>query len=86
MGEYIERERASFENIDMKLEIDFYSLKDYIEKNLMVDFRDSLYGTREKRRAKKQYILEKLYRYTGAENDGRKQYIRKILVRERDYV
>lgn len=29
LGEYIERERASFENIDMKLEIDFYSLSVY---------------------------------------------------------
>ncbi len=80
LEQYIERERALFENTDMETEIDFHNLEAYIRQDLWSDFKDSLCGSSEQRKVKKENIAEKLYRYSGAQANGKKkQYIDKIL-------
>lgn len=79
LEEYIDRERAVFENIDIQQEINFGALEEYIKANLLSDFKESLCGNTAQRKAKKKSILEKLYQYLGAEADIRKkQYVDKI--------
>lgn len=79
LEEYIDRERAVFENVDIQQEINFSALEEYIKANLLSDFKESLCGNTAQRKTKKKSILEKLYRYLGAEADIRKkQYVDKI--------
>lgn len=72
LGEYMKRERAVFESIDIQQEIDFGALEDYIKENLLNDFKESLCGSNIQKENKKEYILEKLYHYLGVETDSRK--------------
>lgn len=79
LGEYMKRERAVFESIDIQQEIDFGALEDYIKENLLNDFKVSLCGSNIQKENKKEYILEKLYHYLGVETDSRKkQYVNDI--------
>ena len=77
---YTDRELINYENIDRNCEIDFESLRIYIIEELIVDFRQSLFGDIDKRERTKESIIERLYSYTQADSIEQKQYVTKIFI------
>lgn len=83
---YTDRELKKFENIDRTCEIDFEKLKIFIIKNLIGEFRETLYGDGKKREQRKKSMLERLYFYAQADSYKKRKYVEKIFFNAYDII